>query len=149
MRGKHMTVHIERIKRLFPKDVCEKMLDIPTGFGTCAYNSARAVLDNMNSYDIAYCEGWLNGCMGHAFNKLVDENGREHYFDISQEYIKAKGGKKGGLQDVELEKELPIQFVTNTFDEDGVAHLISVPAWKGQHTYAQLKEKGLEDMFFD
>ena len=51
-----MRVHIERIKRLFPKDVCEKMLKIPTDYGQCAYNSAKAMMGFMN-YKIAYCVG--------------------------------------------------------------------------------------------
>ena len=143
-----MTVHIERIKRLFPKDVCKKMLEIPTDYGQCAYNSAKAMMDFMN-YDIAYCEGWINGDMGHAFNKLVDENGNEHYFDISQEYIKARENNKGGLKDVELENEVEFDEVLKTFAEDEVAHLITVPTWRGNQTYAQLKARGLEELFFD
>ena len=143
-----MRVHIERIKRLFPKDVCEKMLEIPTDYGQCAYNSAKAMMDFMN-YDIAYCEGWINGDMGHAFNKLVDENGNEHYFDISQEYIKARENNKGGLKDVELENEVGFDEVLKTFGEDEVAHLITVPTFRGNQTYAQLKARGLEELFFD
>ena len=143
-----MRVHIERIKRLFPKDVCEKMLEIPTDYGQCAYNSAKAMMDFMN-YDIAYCEGWINGDMGHAFNKLVDDNGNEHYFDISQEYIKARENNKGGLKDVELENEVGFDEVLKTFGEDEVAHLITVPTFRGNQTYAQLKARGLEELFFD
>ena len=143
-----MRVHIERIKRLFPKDVCKKMLEIPTDYGQCAYNSAKAMMDFMN-YDIAYCEGWINGDMGHAFNKLVDENGNEHYFDISQEYIKARENNKGGLKDVELENEVGFDEVLKTFGEDEVAHLITVPTFRGNQTYAQLKARGLEELFFD
>lgn len=143
-----MRVHIERIKRLFPKDVCEKMLEIPTDYGQCAYNSAKAMMDFMN-YNIAYCEGWLDGNIGHAFNKLVDDNGNEHYFDISQEYIKARENKKGGLRDVELENEVDFDEVLHTFNEDKVAHLITVPTFKGNQTYAQLKARGLEELFFD
>lgn len=143
-----MRVHIERIKRLFPKDVCKKMLEIPTDFGQCAYNSAKAMMDFMN-YDIAYCEGWLDGNIGHAFNKLVDENGNEHYFDISQEYIKQRDHRNGGLRDVELENEVDFDEVLKTFGEDKVAHLITVPTFKGNQTYAQLKARGLEDLFFD
>ena len=143
-----MRVHIERIKRLFPKDVCKKMLEIPTDYGQCAYNSAKAMMDFMN-YDIAYCEGWINGDMGHAFNKLVDENGNEHYFDISQEYIKARENNKGGLKDVELENEVGFDEVLKTFGEDEVAHLITVPTFRGNQTYAQLKARGLEELLFD
>lgn len=143
-----MTVHIERIKRLFPKDVCQKMLEIPTDYGQCAYNSAKAMMDFMN-YNIAYCEGWLDGNIGHAFNKLVDENGNEHYFDISQEYIKKRDHRNGGLRDIELENEVEFDEVLKTFNEDKVAHLITVPTFKGNQTYAQLKERGLEELFFD
>lgn len=143
-----MTVHIERIKRLFPKDVCKKMLEIPTDYGQCAYNSAKAMMDFMN-YKIAYCEGWINGDMGHAFNKLVDDNGNVHYFDISQEYIKQRDHNKGGLKDVELENEVDFDDVLKTFGEDKVAHLITVPTFRGNQTYAQLKERGLEELFFD
>lgn len=143
-----MTVHIERIKRLFPKDVCKKMLEIPTDYGQCAYNSAKAMMDFMN-YDIAYCEGWINGDMGHAFNKYVDDDGNEHYFDISQEYIKAREHNKGSLKDVELENEVKFDVVLRTFDEDNVAHLITVPTFRGNQTYAQLKARGLEELFFD
>ena len=143
-----MRVHIERIKRLFPKDVCKKMLEIPTDFGQCAYNSAKAMMDFMN-YNIAYCEGWLDGNIGHAFNKLVDDNGNEHYFDISQEYIKQRDHRNGGLRDVELENEVEFDEVLKTFGEDKVAHLITVPTFKGNQTYAQLKARGLEELFFD
>lgn len=143
-----MIVHIERIKHLFPKDVCKKMLEIPTDYGQCAYNSAKAMMDFMN-YDIAYCEGWIDGDMGHAFNKYVDDDGNEHYFDISQEYIKARDHNNGGLSDVELENEVEFDKVLKTFNEDKVAHLITVPIWRGGKTYAQLKEKGLEELFFD
>ena len=143
-----MIVHIERIKRLFPKDVCKKMLEIPTDYGQCAYNSAKAMMDFMN-YDIAYCEGWINGDMGHAFNKLVDDNGNVHYFDISQEYIKARDHNNGSLSDVELENEVKFDVVLKTFNEDKVAHLITVPIWRGGKTYAYFKEKGLEELYFD
>ena len=143
-----MRVHIERIKRLFPKDVCKKMLEIPTDFGQCAYNSAKAMMDFMN-YNIAYCEGWLDGNIGHAFNKLVDDNGNEHYFDISQEYIKQRDHRNGGLRDVELENEVEFDEVLKTFGEDKVAHLITVPTFKGNQTYAQLKARGIEELFFD
>lgn len=143
-----MIVHIERIKRLFPKDVCKKMLEIPTDYGQCAYNSAKAMMDFMD-YDISYCEGWINGDMGHAFNKYVDDDGNEHYFDISQEYIKAREHNKGGLKDVELENEVKFDVVLRTFDEDNVAHLITVPTFRGNQTYAQLKARGLEELFFD
>jgi len=143
-----MTVHIERIKRLFPKDVCKNMLEIPSGYGQCAYNSAKAVIDNPE-YNITYCEGWLSGHIGHAFNKFVDKKGIEHYFDLSQEYIKYKNNTKGGLKDVEFEKELPIEYVARTFYDDKVAHLITVPTTRGNKTYAQLKEIGFEELFFD
>lgn len=143
-----MRVHIERIKRLFPKDVCKKMLEIPTDYGQCAYNSAKAMMDFMN-YNIVYCEGWLDGDIGHAFNKLVDDNGNVHYFDISQEYIKARDHNKGGLRDIELENEVEFDDVLKTFNEDKVAHLITVPTFRGNQTYAQLKERGLEELFFD
>lgn len=143
-----MRVHIERIKRLFPKDVCKKMLEIPTDYGQCAYNSAKAMMNFMN-YNIVYCEGWLDGNIGHAFNKLVDENGNEHYFDISQEYIKQRDHRNGGLKDVELENEVEFDEVLKTFGEDEVAHLITVPTFRGNQTYAQLKARGLEELFFD
>ena len=72
-----MTVHIERIKRLFPKEVCEEMLNIPKHCGTCHYNSFMALEFNY-AYDIEYCEGYINGFMGHAFNKYTDKDGRVH-----------------------------------------------------------------------
>lgn len=136
-----MKVHIERIKSLFPKDVCEQMLKIPTDYGQCAYNSAKAAID-YKRYNVQYCEGWLHDVIGHAFNKMVDENGNEHYFDISQEYIKLRDHTKGGLKDAELEKVFDTLAVVETFDADKEAHLISVPKWKGQHTYEWYKERG-------
>lgn len=144
-----MRVHIERIKRLFPKDVCEKMLKIPNSFGTCAYNSAMSALENLD-YDIRYCEGWINDDMGHAFNKLVKEDGSEHYFDLSQEYIKFVKHENGGLKDVDFECEFPSAIqVWRTFEEDKEAHLITVPTWRGMQTYGELKKRGLQFLCFD
>ena len=134
-----MVVHIERIKRLFPKEVCEKMLNIPKDYGTCHYNSFKA-LEFRYAYDIEYCEGYINGFMGHAFNKVTDKDGRVHYFDISQEYNKVHFHLKGGLKDVELIKEFDRHELFSTFAADGEAHLISVPTIKGNATYADEKK---------
>lgn len=134
-----MVVHIERIKRLFPKEVCEEMLNIPKHCGTCHYNSFMALEFNY-AYDIEYCEGYINGFMGHAFNKYTDKDGRVHYFDISQEYNKAHFHSKGGLKDVELVKEFDRHEVFSKFAADGEAHLISVPTIKGNPTYADEKK---------
>lgn len=135
-----MVVHIERIKRLFPKEVCEAMLKMPKGYGTCHYNSYKAVLDFSYAYDIEYCEGYINGFMGHAFCKYTDKDGRVHYFDISQEYNKAHFHFKGGLKDVELVKEFDRFELYNTFAADKESHLISVPDIKGNPTYAESKK---------
>ena len=144
-----MTVHIERLKKLFPKEVCEAMLKIPTSYGTCHYNSYKAVLDYSMNYNITYCEGYFKGGIGHAFNKYVDKNGKVHYFDISQEYIKKRDHMKGGLSDVELTKEFDTYEVYKTFCEDKEAHLISLPISKGGYTYAEFKEKGMLYLYWD
>lgn len=140
-------VHVERIKDLFPSDVAEEMVEIPGDIGQCAYNSAKAAMDYQD-YNVRYCEGWLGDIVGHAFNRMTDGDGNVHYFDISQEYLNELDPAYV-LEDVELERELDIADVIRIFDEDGEAHLITVPIWKGGNTYAWYKGNDMVELYWD
>ena len=120
-----MKIKLERIQDLF-EDFVDELLDIVEEPNNCHWNSAM-VCHQFKDWDcIDYCEGYLKGYIGHAWNVYTDANGNKHYFDITQESNYANGLVTEFCDELELVTEISADDIIEQFNKDGYGHLVSV-----------------------
>lgn len=120
-----MTIEIERMADLFDQEAIDEMLKPVDGIGCCHYNAAMLAV-NFGDWDMKYVEGYLGGYIGHAINSYKDSTGKEHYFDVTQEYYLKKDLKEEFDTDFEVVKEFSADEINEIFGKDGEAHLVAV-----------------------
>ena len=118
-----MTIEIERMADLFDQETIDEMLEPIDDTGCCHHNAAMAAV-NFDDWDMKYVEGYLRGHIGHAINSYKDSTGKEHYFDVTQEYYIREGLKADFDTSFEVVKELSADEINDIFSRDGETHLV-------------------------
>ena len=126
-----MNIILERVSSLFEVNTTSKLLRVVKGTNLCHWNSATVCYLLRKQYQVDYCEGYINGDMGHAWNVYTDPNGTKHYFDITQEWNITNGVTSKFDFNLELVKEFSCEEITDIFDHDGYSHLVCVETIKG------------------
>ena len=114
---------------LFDQDTIEEMLEPIDDVGCCHYNAAKVAV-NFQDWDVKYVEGYLRDIIGHAINSYKDSTGKEHYFDVTQEYYIREGLKTDFETSFEVVKELSADEINEIFYQDGETHLVAVDTYK-------------------
>lgn len=125
-----MKIKLERVTSLFEENTTSKLLRVAKGTNKCHWNSAMICYLLREQYHVGYCEGYIYGDMGHAWNVYTDPNGIKHYFDITQEWNITNEVTLDFNFNVELVKEFNGEEIMNIFDHDGYSHLVSVETIK-------------------
>lgn len=126
-----MTIEIERMADLFDQETIDEMLEPVDDIRCCHYNAAMAAV-NFDDWDMKYVEGYLGGHIGHAINSYKDSTGKEHYFDVTQEYYIMEGLKTDFDTSFEVIKAFSADEINDIFSRDGETHLVTTDIIKNR-----------------